>query len=234
MGAPIRAGSARMARGGNGADSMGDARRANTAGACELVASASTARGVRMATASLIDRVARFVSRAGKRANSFVISASGEVVAEVPAGDTAAEEIAAACQDYADASGRAVSFLVRALNPERQPVASMSIVVRPAPDDTARERAEITRVIQLLSGHAQELTRLVVASQQAILSAYQSALRDAARRAAEAEARAAAAEEAVAQVEQAPALPPAVEACLAALAARATGSGAPNGSSCTP
>lgn len=171
--------------------------------------------------AALIDRIARFVTRAGKRVERFTISAGAEQVAEVPSGDGAIEELAAAAQDAADAVGRAVTVVFRAYAGDAC-IASLTAVVRP--QDTAAPQpnpaTEYARVIQLLSGHAQELTRLIVASQQAILAAYQSALRDAARRAAEAEARAEAAE--VAAVEAAATdgqLPPAVERLLESLPA---------------
>lgn len=151
---------------------------------------------------TLLDRLARFVTRCGKRAEVFAISsASGEPAGEVPAGDGVVEEINSICEDVAAAAARQTTCIIRALDASRQVVASLTVAVRPPPEP-APQPLETTRVIQLLASHAQELTRLVVASQQAILGAYQSALRDAARRAAEAEARAAAAEEIAASADQ--------------------------------
>lgn len=168
-----------------------------------------------MATSTLTERLARFVARAPKCAKTFTVSVGGELVAEVPAGEAVVDEVACACEDAAAAVGRQVTATVRAVDADGQQRASLTLVVKPPTESSAvAPTAEMSRVIQLLAGHSQELTRLVISSQQAILSAYQSALRDSARRAAEAEARAAVAEEVAAEASSPPALPPALEALL--------------------
>lgn len=174
---------------------------------------------------SLVERLSRFLTRAGK-CDRYAVSVGGELVAEVPAGDGALDELVSAAEDAAAARQSRVTAVFRAYRGDAPACSLTAVVEPPRPQGTGDE---LSRVIAVLTRHAEELTRLVIQSQAALLQAYQSAVRDAARRAAEAEARAAAAEELAAAAQQ-PELPPVLTQLLASLPSLA-GAGEPNGGS---
>lgn len=141
------------------------------------------------------DRIARWVSRCGKRVEEYAVSIGEEELARVPAGSTAVEDLVALLDDAAALRGATITARISALAEER-PLASM--VIRYAHQTPTTEPS--STVVRVLTQHTQELTRILVQSQAQLLAAYREVLRVVEARARDAEERAAAAEMVAAEV----------------------------------
>lgn len=122
-----------------------------------------------------------------------VVECGGETVVDLGAGVDLAEELASAAEDLAAARNSAISLAIRAIARDGQPYATLRLRVAAPRPATAGDDA-LQQLLRVLTSHTQELTRIIVQSQSAILQSYRDVIAAARVRAEEAEARAAALE----------------------------------------